>query len=69
MESRVVQKLYFAGEILDVDGITGGYNFQGAWSLSYVAGHAIGVHATAAATADTTANAKELLTHTNVATS
>jgi HI0933-like protein len=51
MESRVVPKLYFAGEILDVDGITGGYNFQGAWSLSYIAGHAIGAHATTAAAA------------------
>jgi predicted flavoprotein YhiN len=28
--------LYFAGEILDVDGITGGYNFQNAWSSAWV---------------------------------
>jgi HI0933-like protein len=72
MESRVVPKLYFAGEILDVDGITGGYNFQGAWSLSYIAGHAIGTHAAAAATAetdtDTTDNTGKPLTHAGVAT-
>jgi predicted Rossmann fold flavoprotein len=37
MESRVVPGLYFAGELLDVDGITGGYNFQHAWSSGYVA--------------------------------
>ena len=37
LESRAVKNLYFAGEILDVDGITGGYNFQAAWSSAYVA--------------------------------
>lgn len=37
MESRIVPGLYFAGEILDVDGITGGFNFQHAWSSSYIA--------------------------------
>lgn len=37
MESRVMKGLYFAGEILDVDGITGGFNFQHAWSSSYIA--------------------------------
>jgi predicted Rossmann fold flavoprotein len=37
MQSRVVPGLYFAGELLDVDGITGGYNFQHAWSSGYVA--------------------------------
>jgi predicted Rossmann fold flavoprotein len=36
MESRLVKGLYFAGEILDVDGITGGYNFQNAWSSAWV---------------------------------
>ncbi|MFN1836185.1 NAD(P)/FAD-dependent oxidoreductase [Balneola sp. MJW-20] len=38
MESRVVPGLYFAGEVLDVDGVTGGFNFQAAWSTGYVAG-------------------------------
>lgn len=37
MQSRVVPGLYFAGEIMDVDGITGGFNFQHAWSSSYIA--------------------------------
>lgn len=37
MESRVVPGLYFAGEIMDVDGITGGFNFQHAWSSSFIA--------------------------------
>ena len=38
MESRIHPGLYFAGEIMDIDGITGGYNFQAAWSTGYVAG-------------------------------
>lgn len=38
MESRVVPNLYFAGEVLDVDGITGGYNFQAAWTTGFIAG-------------------------------
>ncbi len=37
MESRIVPRLFFAGEILDVDGITGGFNFQHAWSSGYIA--------------------------------
>jgi predicted Rossmann fold flavoprotein len=37
MQSRVVPGLYFAGEIIDIDGITGGYNFQHAWSSGYIA--------------------------------
>ncbi|HLO71152.1 MAG TPA: NAD(P)/FAD-dependent oxidoreductase [Flavipsychrobacter sp.] len=37
MESRVMRGLYFAGEILDVDGITGGFNFQHAWSSGFIA--------------------------------
>jgi predicted Rossmann fold flavoprotein len=37
MESRLVPGLYFAGELLDADGITGGYNFQHAWSSGYIA--------------------------------
>lgn len=38
MESRLVKGLFFAGELVDVDGICGGYNLQWAWSSGYVAG-------------------------------
>ena len=38
MESKVVKGLYFAGELVDVDGTCGGYNLQWAWSSGYVAG-------------------------------
>ena len=41
MESRIRRGLFFAGELLDVDGITGGYNFQHAWSSGFIAGKAI----------------------------
>ncbi|MGE5400555.1 MAG: NAD(P)/FAD-dependent oxidoreductase [Ignavibacteriales bacterium] len=40
MESRLQPGLYLAGEILDVDGLIGGYNFQWAWSTGYIAGKA-----------------------------
>ncbi len=42
MESKLVRGLYFAGEILDIDGITGGFNFQSAWTTAYLAGNAMG---------------------------
>lgn len=38
MESRLIQGLYFAGELLDLDGLTGGFNLQIAWSTGYLAG-------------------------------
>ena len=38
MESRVVRGLFFAGEMLDIDGTTGGFNLQAAFSTGYVAG-------------------------------
>ena len=38
MESKLVKGLYFAGEILDLDALTGGYNLQIAWSTGYLAG-------------------------------
>lgn len=41
MESRVQPGLYFAGEMLDIDGLTGGFNFQSAWTTGYLAGRAI----------------------------
>ena len=41
MESKLVKGLYFAGEILDLDGYTGGFNLQIAWSTGYVAGNSV----------------------------
>jgi predicted flavoprotein YhiN len=41
MQSKIVPHLYFAGEILDVDGITGGFNFQNAWTSGFIAAKAI----------------------------
>ena len=41
MESRYVKRLYFAGEVLDLDALTGGFNLQIAWSTGYAAGNAI----------------------------
>ena len=41
MESKLVSGLFFAGEVLDVDGYTGGFNLQIAWSTGYVAGNSI----------------------------
>ena len=38
MESKICKGLYFAGEVLDIDGLTGGFNFQSAWSTAYIAG-------------------------------
>ncbi len=37
MQSKVFPNLYFAGEVLDIDGITGGYNFQAAWTTGFIA--------------------------------
>ena len=48
MESRIVSGLYFAGEILNADGITGGFNFQHAWSSGWIAARAI-LHSIASA--------------------
>ena len=41
MESRVTPGLYFAGECIDIDGITGGFNFQAAWTTAHIAATAI----------------------------
>jgi len=38
MESKLVPGLYFAGEVLDIDGVTGGFNFQSAWTTGWIAG-------------------------------
>lgn len=45
MESRLAPGLYFAGEVLDIDGITGGFNFQAAWTTGRLAGEAIAAFA------------------------
>ena len=41
MQSRVVENLFFAGEVLDIDGITGGFNFQSSWTTGWLAGTAL----------------------------
>lgn len=41
MQSRIVPNLFFAGEVLDIDGITGGFNFQSAWTTGWLAGSAL----------------------------
>ena len=41
MESRLVKHLYFAGEVLDLDAMTGGFNLQIAWSTGHLAGDSI----------------------------
>jgi predicted Rossmann fold flavoprotein len=41
MESRIRPGLFFAGEVMDVDGVTGGFNFQHAWTSGFIAGRAI----------------------------
>jgi predicted Rossmann fold flavoprotein len=41
MQSRLVDGLFFAGEVLDIDGLTGGFNFQSAWTTGWLAGTAL----------------------------
>ena len=41
MESKLVKGLFFAGEVIDVDGYTGGFNLQIAFSTGYVAGNSV----------------------------
>ena len=41
MMSKKVSNLYFAGEIMDVDGVTGGFNFQHAWTSGFIAAKSI----------------------------
>ena len=43
MESKTHKGLFFAGEVLNIDGITGGYNLQAAWTTGYIAGKHIEV--------------------------
>jgi len=42
MESKRCPGLYFAGEVLDIDGVTGGFNFQNAWTTAWLAGQGLG---------------------------
>ena len=41
MESKIAPGIFYAGEILNIDGVTGGFNFQAAWTTGYLAGNAI----------------------------
>lgn len=41
MESKICPGLFFVGEVLDIDGITGGFNFQNAWTTGYIAGSCV----------------------------
>jgi predicted Rossmann fold flavoprotein len=43
MESKLCPGLFFAGEILDIDGVTGGFNFQNAWTTGWLAGRAMSI--------------------------
>jgi predicted flavoprotein YhiN len=43
MESKLVKGLYFVGEVIDIDAVTGGFNLQAAWSTGYVAGESAAV--------------------------
>lgn len=42
MQSKICPGLHFAGEVLDIDGITGGFNFQSAWTTGWIAGSSMG---------------------------
>ena len=43
MESKLIPGMFFAGELLDIDGITGGFNFQAAWTTGFIAGKSAGL--------------------------
>jgi hypothetical protein len=45
LEAKNAPGLYFAGEVLDLDGVTGGYNLQAAWTTGYVAARALAARA------------------------
>jgi predicted Rossmann fold flavoprotein len=44
MESKIARNIYFAGEVLNIDGETGGFNFQSAWTTAFIAAKAISYH-------------------------
>ena len=41
MESKICKGLFFAGEVIDIDGVTGGFNFQHCWTSGWVAGNSL----------------------------
>ena len=41
MESKLISNLYFAGEVLDIDALTGGFNFQAAWTGAWIISESI----------------------------
>lgn len=43
MQSKKIPGLFFSGEVLDIDGITGGFNFQAAWTTGFIAGKSVGM--------------------------
>ncbi len=43
MQSKLIPNLFFAGEVLDIDGVTGGFNFQNAWTTAWIAAQGIGI--------------------------
>lgn len=43
MQSKLCKNLYFAGEILDIDGLTGGFNLQSAWTTGFIAGNSVNI--------------------------
>jgi len=43
MQSKLLKKVYFAGEVLDIDAVTGGFNFQAAWTTAYIAAKNVAV--------------------------
>jgi len=43
MQSKIHPGLFFAGEVMDIDGITGGFNFQSAWTTGFIAGKNVGI--------------------------
>jgi predicted Rossmann fold flavoprotein len=47
MQSRIVKGLFFAGEVLDIDGLTGGFNFQSSWTTGWLVGNALAQNALA----------------------
>ena len=44
LESKDLPRVYFAGEVLDIDGITGGFNFQAAWTTAFTVAQAIAIN-------------------------
>ncbi|NJL46118.1 MAG: hypothetical protein HC922_11255, partial [Leptolyngbyaceae cyanobacterium SM2_3_12] len=52
LESRLCPGLYLAGEILNIDGITGGFNFQNAWTTGWLAGRAMAATASKTSSPD-----------------